>query len=115
VMRGDVYLTPAVSRYAIDKEVGGQRSSGRLQSAPQTLQQGSAGQRSAGNSLTLRQCEIVQLIAQGRTTQEIARLLALSPKTVEAHRAQVMEKLGIYNIPGLVRYAIKTGLCSLDD
>jgi len=119
VARGDIYLTPAVSKYALDGEVRSAsiRSSTRKavgESSADTSP--SAGSPASGSSvLTLRQQEIVQLVAQGKSTQEIARLLALSPKTVEAHRAQLMERLGIYDVPGLVRYAIKTGLCSLDE
>jgi DNA-binding NarL/FixJ family response regulator len=60
--------------------------------------------------LTPRQREIVQLIAEGNSTKEIAFLLNVSVKTVETHRGQVMDKLGIHDIPGLVRYAIRAGL-----
>ena len=62
--------------------------------------------------LTPRQTEILHLIAAGQTTQEIAQSLAISAKTVETHRAQLMQRLGIYDIAGLVRYAVRTGIIS---
>jgi DNA-binding NarL/FixJ family response regulator len=60
--------------------------------------------------LTPRQREIVQLIAEGKNTKDIAFLLKISVKTVEAHRAQLMARLGIQEVVGLVRYAMRTGL-----
>lgn len=62
------------------------------------------------NQLTDRQREILQLIAEGNNTKEIAFDLGLSPKTVETHRERLMERLNIRDIPGLVRYAIKAGI-----
>jgi DNA-binding NarL/FixJ family response regulator len=64
--------------------------------------------------LTPRQREILQLIAEGNSTKEIAYRLSVSAKTVETHRAQLMERLDIHDIPGLVRYAIRTGLTTSD-
>jgi DNA-binding NarL/FixJ family response regulator len=61
-------------------------------------------------SLTERQREILQLIAEGETTKAIALLLKLSPKTVEYHRAELMSRLGIFDVPGLVRFAMQVGL-----
>jgi DNA-binding NarL/FixJ family response regulator len=60
--------------------------------------------------LTSRQREILQLIAEGNNTKEIAFLLKVSAKTVDAHRAQLMHRLGINDIPGLVRQAMRSGL-----
>ena len=60
--------------------------------------------------LTSRQREILQLIAEGRTTKEIAFTLNISAKTVETHRAQIMERLGINDVAGLVRYALRKGI-----
>jgi DNA-binding NarL/FixJ family response regulator len=62
--------------------------------------------------LTPRQREILQLLAEGHSTKDIAHTLQLSAKTVETHRAQLMERLGIHDVPGLVRYAIRSGLVS---
>lgn len=63
-------------------------------------------------SLTGRQREILQLIAEGQNTKSIGYMLNLSPKTVEYHRAQLMARLHIHDVPGLVRFAIKVGLVS---
>ena len=60
--------------------------------------------------MTPRQREILQLIAEGRSKQDIAQMLGVSLKTVETHRDQMMERLGIYDVAGLVRYAIRTGI-----
>ena len=62
--------------------------------------------------LTLRQREILHRISEGQNTKEIAGHLAISVKTVEAHRLQLMHRLKIHNVPGLVRFAIRTGLVS---
>jgi len=64
--------------------------------------------------LTNRECEILQLISEGNSTKNIAEVLFISPKTVESHRANIMEKLNIHNIPELTKYAIRAGLTSLD-
>jgi DNA-binding CsgD family transcriptional regulator len=65
--------------------------------------------------LTFRQREILQLVAKGQNTKQIAHLLGISVKTVEAHRLQLMRRLKIDNIPGLVRFAIRTGLVSPEE
>jgi DNA-binding CsgD family transcriptional regulator len=62
------------------------------------------------DQLTFRQREVLQLIAEGQNTKQIADLLGTSIKTIEAHRLQLMRRLKIDNIPGLVRFAIRTGL-----
>ena len=62
--------------------------------------------------LTSRQREILQLIAEGNTTKEIANKLNVSVKTIETHRGQIMDRLQIHDIPGLVKYAIRKGLIS---
>ena len=64
--------------------------------------------------LTPRQRETLQLIAEGLSTKEIAFALGVSVKTVETHRAQLKDRLGIYNVAGLVRYALRIGLISPD-
>lgn len=79
------------------REAAGRRT-GRAAQAPQKL--------------TPRQAEILQLIAEGSSTKEIARRLDLSVKTVETHRAQLMDRLDIHDVAGLVRYAIRVGLVS---
>jgi DNA-binding NarL/FixJ family response regulator len=65
------------------------------------------------HELTSRQREILQLIAEGSSTKAIAQKLNLSIKTVETHRSELMRRLDIHDVAGLVRYAIKTGLVTL--
>jgi DNA-binding NarL/FixJ family response regulator len=92
VMRGESWLSPAVSRQVVEGYV--QR----------------VGGEAAPDLLTARQREVLRLVAGGKSTKEIAFLLNLSVKTVETHRAQIMERLGIRDVAGLVRYALRTGL-----
>jgi len=66
----------------------------------------------SARQLTPRQRETLQLIAEGLSTKEIAFALGVSVKTVETHRAQLKERLDIYNVAGLVRYALRIGLIS---
>lgn len=93
IVRGETYLSPAVSKHVVADYVR------RVSSEPSSLEQ-----------LTSRQREILQLIAEGRTTKEIADLLYVSVKTVETHRLQLMKRLNIHDVAGLVRYAIRMGL-----
>jgi DNA-binding NarL/FixJ family response regulator len=93
VMRGDNYLSPPVSKQVVESY----RQRTQASSRPVDL-------------LTPRQREILLMTAKGHPTREIADLLKLSVKTVEAHRAQLMARLDIHDVPGLVRYAIRTGL-----
>ena len=69
---------------------------------------------SALSSLTSRQYEVLQLLAEGRTTREIAQQMSLSVKTIESHRQQIISKLNIRSIAGLTKYAIREGLISTD-
>jgi DNA-binding NarL/FixJ family response regulator len=95
VARGETYLSSIVSRRVIDDYL--QRVSGEPGPAVR---------------LTPRQRQVLQLIAEGRTTREIAGKLDISVKTVETHRVQLMDELDIHDIAGLVRYAIRIGLVS---
>jgi len=65
---------------------------------------------SGPDALTPRQRQILQMVADGKSTRQIAELLFVSVKTVETHRAQLMQRLGIFDVPGLVRFAIRHGL-----
>lgn len=67
------------------------------------------------NRLTARQLEILRLIARGKSTREMAAGLGLSVKTVETHRAQIMKRLQIFDVAGLVLYAVREGVIRLDD
>jgi DNA-binding NarL/FixJ family response regulator len=64
--------------------------------------------------LSSRQREVLQLIGEGKNTKEIADILRVSVKTIEAHRLQLMQRLDIHDIPGLVKFAIRTGLVSAE-
>jgi DNA-binding NarL/FixJ family response regulator len=74
------------------------------------LQRARRGQRMPGSILTAREAEIVKLIAEGRSSKEIAGLLVISVKTVERHRANILQKLEMRDRTELTRYAIRTGL-----
>ncbi|MEP6911675.1 MAG: response regulator transcription factor [bacterium] len=67
------------------------------------------------SELTPRQREVLTLIAEGHSTKDIARTLNISVKTVETHRAQLMDRLDIHDVASLVRYAIKMGLVSIEE
>ena len=95
VSRGETYLSPSISKQVIELCVGRTRG-------------GSHSEDLGG--LTPRQREIVQLVAEGKTTKEIAFLLNISSKTVDTHRSRLMTSLKIHDVPGLVRYAMRLGL-----
>jgi DNA-binding NarL/FixJ family response regulator len=92
-VKGEIYLSPAVSKSLIDDY------SRRL-----------AEEKTLEDRLTARQREVLQLIAEGQNTKDIASRLNVSIKTVETHRKQLMERLDIHDVPGLVRYAIRAGI-----
>jgi DNA-binding NarL/FixJ family response regulator len=94
VMRGEIWLSPAIST--------------------QVLQGYIQNNNAAPDPLTPRQLEILKLIAEGEAIKEIAFKLDISIKTVEAHRAQIMERLQIRDTPGLVKYALRSGLVHLE-
>lgn len=96
VMRGETYLTPAVNKQVLHDYVYRLTSD----SAPE-------------EQLTPRQREVLRLIAEGRTTREIAQILTISVKTVETHRTLLMERLDIHDVAGLVRYALRIGLIAM--
>jgi DNA-binding NarL/FixJ family response regulator len=74
------------------------------------LQRARRGERLPGSILTARESEIVKLIAEGRSSKEIAALLVISVKTVERHRANILQKLEMRDRTELTRYALRTGL-----
>jgi len=71
---------------------------------------GTVGQKSPLDPLTIRQREILLLIAEGQNTKQIGEILKVSPKTVEYHRMKLMNCLNVHDIPGLVRLALREGL-----
>jgi DNA-binding NarL/FixJ family response regulator len=104
VVRGETYLSPPISKVVIDKYL--QRTRGEPDHSWATSM--------PYGQLTSRQREILQLIAEGHTTKDIAQCLNLSARTVETHRTELMQRLDIHDVAGLVRYAIRTGLVSPD-
>ena len=74
-----------------------------------------SGKESLLERLTPRQREVFELLVEGQSTRQIGLTLNISVKTVESHRAQIMERLDIHDIAGLVRYAIKVGVVELED
>lgn len=102
VYSGTVYLPPSVAALVVDDYV--RRMSGNADGADR-----------GAWSLSPREREVLQLVASGNSTKEIASALDLSVKTVDAYRRQLMEKLQIYSVAGLVKYAVREGLASLDD
>jgi DNA-binding NarL/FixJ family response regulator len=98
VARGETYLSPAVSKQIVDDYVD------RTGGAADPLE-----------ALTPRQREILQLVAEGHTSKDIAQRLLLSFKTVEAHRAQIMKRLDVHDVTGLVRFAVRVGLVVPDE
>jgi DNA-binding NarL/FixJ family response regulator len=99
VMAGETYLSPGISKQVVA-------------ALRDRMADGDAGTPAAAELLTPRQREILQLIAEGRNTKEIASTLGLSVKTVETHRTQIGQRLKIRDVAGLVRYAIRSGLVS---
>ena len=98
VYAGQRYLSQKISNQVID---------GYVQTYDLSPDQAALGK------LSLREREVLQLVAEGKSSVEIAGLLVLSPKTVETYRSRLMDKLGIDNVPDLVRFAIRHGLTPL--
>ena len=90
VLKGNIYLSPPVSRLLVDDRL--------------------AGRVIGADPLTSRERQVLQLIAEGSTSKEVAVRLGVSTKTAETHRYHIMEKLNIHETAGLVRYAIRRGL-----
>ncbi len=90
VLGGGRYLSPKIQEVLIHRVISNE---------PQT-----------GTPLTPRQTEVLRRVASGQTTKQVARELGISPKTVEFHRGQLMDKLGVHDIAGLTRYAMQQGL-----
>ena len=97
VLGGERFLSPAIATKVI---------------AGYLLQEGS-GKPSVYELLSVREREILKLVAEGKRTREIAEYLCLSPKTVEKHRTKLMEELGLHSIAALTSYAIEKGLVTL--
>ncbi|MCY7387649.1 MAG: response regulator transcription factor [Burkholderiales bacterium] len=98
VLRDEIYLSPRVSKHVV---------AGFLHGKPHQNE-------SSMDALTARQREILQMIAEGKSTKQIAFQLDVSIKTVETHRAALMERLDIHDVAGLVLYAVRHGVISVD-
>jgi DNA-binding NarL/FixJ family response regulator len=97
VLKGQIYLSPAIAGLVVSQSLG------RLGSKP----------RSQRAKLSKREQEVLQLIAEGKSTKEIAATLYVSVKTVETHRKQIMDKLDIHSVAELTKYAIREGVTFL--
>ena len=99
VQQGDVFLYPTMTKKLLSDY----------------LHRGKGGDRDNTDGLTNREKEVLKYVADGNTNQEIADALVLSVATVQTHRANIMQKLGLHNSAELVKYALRQGLISLDD
>lgn len=99
VLRGHVYLSPVVADTVVEAYVAGQ----------------TAGPRSVRPSLSGREREVLQLLAEGHSTKEAAHRLHLSPSTVDTHRKNIMEKLDLHSVAELTKYAVREGITPLDE
>jgi DNA-binding NarL/FixJ family response regulator len=93
---GDIYMSPGISRRVVHEFA-------RKTNFTTTM-----------DLLSPRQREVLQLLAEGNSNKEIATVLKLSIKTVETHRKELMERLGLHDVAGLVRYAIRMGIVQAD-
>ena len=98
--RNESYLSPGVAQTVIQSAIIERLPGGKTTTTP---------------ALTLRQTEILRLIARGCSTKDIGQGLGISIKTVEAHRSQIMDRLNLHDIPSLVLYAVREGLVNPED
>jgi two-component system response regulator NreC len=98
VLKGGIFLGPKIESVVIQDYIK------RL----------SPAYRQEKQSLTSRQREVIQLLAEGKSTKQIALRLHVSPKTIESNRRNIMEKLGINSIAGLTKYAVREGITPID-
>jgi two-component system response regulator NreC len=98
IYQGDSYLSPSVAKLLME------------------AYQGTSGERASQDPysrLTERERDILKLLAEGYSTQEIADMLVITPKTVEGHKTNLMAKLGIHNRIDLVKYALRKGIITI--
>ncbi|OHB49424.1 MAG: DNA-binding response regulator [Planctomycetes bacterium GWF2_41_51] len=98
VMQNKIYISPSITGVVIENY----------------MMQGTEEKQNAFAILSDREREVLQLIAEGKTTKQVARMLHVSPKTVEGHRTRIMHKLEIDSIANLTKYAIREGLTSAE-
>lgn len=99
VHRGEAFLSPYVTKVVLEDY----------------LAQRTDQVQSCYDSLTLREKQVLRLAAEGKTTQDMADMLHLSPKTVEKHRSSMMRKLELHSLSELIKYAIRKGLIEVDE
>jgi two-component system response regulator NreC len=98
VYHGDSYLSPSVTRLMVENY---QRTAGKIPN------------RDPYNQLTEREREVFKLLAEGHSTQQIAKMLVITAKTAEGHKTNLMAKLGVHNRVELVKYAIRKGIITI--
>lgn len=99
VYRGEMYISPAMTSKLLQRR---------------QHQSGAGSENAAYDRLTVRERQILRLVAEGKTSQDIAKLLFLSVATVQSHRAHIIAKLGLRNRADMVKYALKRGLIELN-
>ena len=99
VVAGEKYLSPKIASILVDQYIGGS---------------GEGGGGSILDKLTLKERQVLQLLVEDKTTIQTAKLLHLSPKTIEARRLNMMKKLGVNSMVNLTKLAVREGLTSLD-
>ncbi|KOP53139.1 LuxR family transcriptional regulator [Pseudomonas coronafaciens pv. porri] len=99
---GERYLSPAIAHTVVKRATRGTRSDRAIEAKER-------------HNLTARQLEILRLIVRGKSTREMASGLGLSIKTVETHRSQIMKRLQIFDVAGLVLFCVRERIISLDD
>lgn len=111
VARGGTFLSPTISRHVIDDY----RRRLEPGTGPEPAVEPGTAERALLARITPRQREILQLLAEGASSRKMSRTLGLSIKTIETHRAQLMQRLDIHDVAGLVRFAIRAGLVRADE
>jgi DNA-binding NarL/FixJ family response regulator len=96
VLNGQTYVAPVIADLVVRRSLGQATHTGYQQ-----------------NSISTREREVLQLVAEGRSTKEIAAALYVSIKTIETHRKQIMDKLNVHSIAGLTKYAVRLGITPL--
>lgn len=112
VARGGTFLSPTISRHVLDDY---RRRIANGDGPPEAESQPGAAERALLARLTPRQREVLQLLAEGASSRKMARVLGVSIKTIETHRAQLMQRLAIHDVAGLVRFAIRAGIVRADE
>ncbi len=106
VAAGQVYLQPALARWLLDDYL-------RLTVSPGAVEKKGGREQSKPESLSKREKQVLELVAQGFTTPEISKNLGISPKTVARHRERIMQKLKLHSSAELVKFAIRTGIITV--